>query len=338
MIEMKKRALNLLLITAILMFPILNSCKENFSPVSYLEDRYVLFSALSVFPDAGFNTYSVSVNISRIFYLDGYNSSSQQVESFVKWAVVNLSVNNKNYVLTQRRIIDKSDSLNIDTQYVYSAVGVVIKGNDKIAISAKLPNGKILSSQTQVPVEFEVKLSYPFTEGFSSQIDRFLWGNSLTFSWKTLSYGHLYFPKLEIVYYDAINKKYCFKEVASKYISRNGSTEPYYPAYQLTKSVSFDYDAVDSAMTVIAKSDPERKNEIYYLIGSVLEFDEPLSNYYSGLHGKVDRFSIRLDEGLYTNITGGIGVFGIGCISKTSKIKFREDYLQKFGYSFIEGN
>lgn len=313
-----------------------SSCKEDFSPFTNLEDKYVLFCALSVFPDAGFNMYTVSVDLSKIYFKEGGAASASTDNLYLNDAVINLSAGSKSYVLKLKKIINQTDSLNNGIQYVYSADGVVIKGSDKISISAKLANGKVLSASTQVPTEFEVKMSYPFQEGFSSKIDRFLWGTSLTFTWKTTTYGHIFFPKFEIYYYNAQTNTYGIKEVASKYIQRNGGYEPYYPTYQLVKSVSFDYDAVDSAMAQIAKNDPERKNKIYYLKGSVMEFDTPLSNYYTGIHGRVDQFSIRLDQGLYTNINGGIGVLGVGCISKTGKIFFREEYLQKFGYSFVE--
>ena len=232
--------------------------------------------------------------------------------------------------------IDKTNPSMWDTQYVYSASGVEIRGGNKIAISAKMPNGKALSAQTQVPTELELKMSYPFQEGFSSAIDRFLWGNSLTITWKPLTLGHLFFPKLEVFYYNDADKNYEFLEIPSKYISSEGNSVPYYPLCQYQTSVSFDFNSVDSVLSKIAASDPDRKNKIYFMRCSMMEFDTPLSNYYSGIHGKLDHFSIRLDEDLYTNIKGGIGVLGVGCISKTDKIKFREDYLQKFGYQYFE--
>jgi hypothetical protein len=42
----------------------------------------------------------------------------------------------------------------------------------------------------------------------------------------------------------------------------------------------------------------------------LLSFDEHLSNYYSSTHGYLDEFSIRLDETVYSNIEGGMGIFG----------------------------
>ena len=64
---------------------------------------------------------------------------------------------------------------------------------------------------------------------------------------------------------------------------------------------------------------------------NVLEFDAPLSNYYSSIHGYLDHFSIRIDEDVYTNIKGGIGVFG-ATRNTVLPLNFREDYLSIFGY------
>jgi len=238
--------------------------------------------------------------------------------------------------MQMQRVIDKSDSLNIDTQYVYSASGVEIKGGYKLSISAKLPDGKVLSSSTQVPSEFEVVMSYPFEGGFSSKISRFLWGNALTFSWKTTSMGHLYFPKFEIFYSDSADGMVKSAKIPEKYINREGNWTAMYPSAQYIKSVSFDYDAVDSVMANLARKDPERKIQFYYLQAGIIEYDAALSNYYSSLYGKLDRFSIRLDDAVYSNISGGIGVFGVGCISKTRQIEFRDDYLESFGYKYVE--
>jgi hypothetical protein len=48
------------------------------------------------------------------------------------------------------------------------------------------------------------------------------------------------------------------------------------------------------------------KQDVFLLI----QFDEPLYNYYFVANGFKDRSSIRLDEPNYTNLSGGVGIFG----------------------------
>jgi hypothetical protein len=48
------------------------------------------------------------------------------------------------------------------------------------------------------------------------------------------------------------------------------------------------------------------KQAVFFLI----QFDEPLYNYYFIANGFKDRNSIRVDEPNFTNITGGVGIFG----------------------------
>jgi hypothetical protein len=45
---------------------------------------------------------------------------------------------------------------------------------------------------------------------------------------------------------------------------------------------------------------------VFYLI----QFDRPLWSYWNASNGFHDRYTIRVDDPDYTNITGGVGVFG----------------------------
>jgi hypothetical protein len=57
---------------------------------------------------------------------------------------------------------------------------------------------------------------------------------------------------------------------------------------------------------VLSASTVRFKQAVFFLI----QFDAPLYNYYSIANGFRDRNSIRLDEASYTNIIGGVGLFG----------------------------
>ena len=75
-----------------------------------------------------------------------------------------------------------------------------------------------------------------------------------------------------------------------------GKLEYVYPSYQFEKSISFNYDAIDSAIAGIGAGKPDKsKIMLYFITMSLLEFNSDLTYYYSSIHGFLDRFSIRLD-------------------------------------------
>ena len=50
----------------------------------------------------------------------------------------------------------------------------------------------------------------------------------------------------------------------------------------------------------------------------VIQFDEPLYNYYGVANISRDRYSVRIDEPDYTNMHGGVGVFGSFAVDSTA--------------------
>ena len=99
------------------------------------------------------------------------------------------------------------------------------------------------------------------------------------------------------------------------------------------KSISFEYDAIDSVIAGIGAGKPDKsKIMLHFITMSLLEFNSDLTYYYSSIHGFLDRFSIRLDESTYTNVVGGIGVFGT-TTQLNEKMYFHPDYPGIFGYS-----
>jgi hypothetical protein len=97
--------------------------------------------------------------------------------------------------------------------------------------------------------------------------------------------------------------------------------------------VEYDFEAMDATMRAISEGDPGKSR--YRIIGfrwQFQEFDFPLSRYYASVNGYLDAYSVRLDETVFTNITGGIGVFG-------SLFRYSNDYpvdpayAGRFGYT-----
>ena len=64
---------------------------------------------------------------------------------------------------------------------------------------------------------------------------------------------------------------------------------------------------------------------------SLYQFDDALSKYYSSVHGSLDDYSIRVDQSVYTNISGGLGIFGCRALTANSW-KMNSAYAHSFGY------
>jgi hypothetical protein len=245
-----------------------------------------------------------------------------------------LKQNKKIYECPQDTI-RRFDTTRYNSPYIYYASPPIqVNGNDEFLISANLPNGKVLSGYTRVPHPFEPTFSYPFNSGITTRINRSLWGNSWQITWET--YGNdLYFPKLIILYEKKNDSSFTpgVKEIPVKYINQNGSIEGIYPDYISGNSITYEFDAIDSAMAQISEGDPDKRSyRIISIVFEMLEFDPELSKYYASTHGYLDNFSIRLDETTYSNIEGGIGIIG-SKLQTNLRFEVNHTYISLFGYS-----
>ena len=68
-----------------------------------------------------------------------------------------------------------------------------------------------------------------------------------------------------------------------------------------------------------------------HVIFEATEYDAPLSNYYSSVNGFLDNFSLRLDEQVFSNITGGFGVFGT-YFTSLYQVEMDSRYVTSYGY------
>ena len=62
-----------------------------------------------------------------------------------------------------------------------------------------------------------------------------------------------------------------------------------------------------------------------------MTYDPHLSRYYTSLYGNANDYSIRTDPAFYSNINGGIGIFGSQTLSSFDYL-FDLLYVRSFGY------
>lgn len=283
------------------------SCQEDFSPKTNFKEQYVL----NCYIDLDYGSYMhsfVYATVSKLYNVDGLDPSQNKINPSVSGASIYLSYRGDLYGLDQDTI--KTSTSKYDTiQVYYKTMLKYLYPNYSVSLYAKMPDGTVLTAKTQLLEALQLGFSYNFTKGFTTKINRFLFGNVFTINWGYTE-GRLLFPQMLIPYRrtDGGYTVY-YKEVPIKYINNNGRYELLYPSPTSSDSISYDYSAIDSAMAQTAASE-----NFSYFIGNIIfqmvEMDEPLSKYYESIHGNIDSYSISLDQFVYSNISGGIGIFG----------------------------
>ncbi len=319
------------LLAALIIVSLFNlSCEENFSPKADFNNEYVLVSIINVTekPAPVTSVYAIA---SRLYDIKGLDPNSERIDPTVSGVDIKITHRKKDYTMIEdpeRRLIPY---LSNSERVLYECNIPDLKQREGLAIEAKFQNGTVLSASTTVPSMLEFNYSYTFRRGITTHLDKFLWGKKWTIEWFKES-DYLFFPKLVVNYTKQINdstSQFFSKEVPMTY--KEG--KPIYPSYTRDPLVSYDYDAIDSTMAEISAGEDQK--DLFTIQGfsfKVVEYDLPLSNYYSSTNGYLDNFTIRVDERVYSNINGGLGIFGT---SMTTNASFPVDkyYARDFGYN-----
>ncbi len=315
----------------LILFLINLSCQEDFNPKTDFKEQYVLNCYIDLDYDKYMST-QVYATVSKLYNVDGFDPSQNKIDPTVAGAEIYLNYRDVLYKLQQDT--NKTETTKYGTNQIYYTTTLRnIYANYNISVSAKMPDGTMLSAQTQLLEGLQIGYSYNFRRYFTTKINRFYAGEAFAITWDNLS-DRLYIPQLLIRWGKIGDKFSYFKEVPCTFVNKNGHFEPVYPTYTTGNSVSFDYAAIDSAMAQISEGDSIKyKYAVVYIRFQMLEMDAPLSKYYESLNGVLDSYSISLDESVYSNIKGGLGIFG----SKrtiTNDWWLDSTYVRSFGYQW----
>jgi len=208
---------------------------------------------------------------------------------------------------------------------------------DEITLTVDLPDGRRLTARTRVPSHRE-PTTFPDFHGVGVRTpsDRYFYGTAWVFDWNSSPGDQdLFFPSLYLVYERWEGSGYVARsrQVPLRMLDKQGSMVPEYPGSTTISRVEFDFSAMDATMAAISAGDPEKSR--YRIIGfhwQFTEFDFPLSRYYASVNGYLDAYSVRLDETVFSNISGGMGVFGS---TYGYPIDYAIDprYAEEFGYT-----
>ncbi|MGE5400593.1 MAG: DUF4249 family protein [Ignavibacteriales bacterium] len=321
-----KKILLIISLAVIALFNI--SCEETVNPKAEFKQQYILTCIINVSSD------TVRAVISRTYDVDGFNPDINNVDPAVSGAVVTIYQGNQSFQLREGSRIRTDTSRYSNKQQYYYATGIKFLAQKDIKIVAQLKSGEVLSAVTTPPESNDFKFSYTFPDGIDPKVNWYLAGEYYTFSWEPVNSDHFAFPRLSILYRKDINgrKVEFLTQVPATYIKQGDKQIPYYPLYSQADSCSFEYRCIDSALHKVANGDPNTTDYfLKYVQVDMMEFDKALTSYYSSTKGVLDNFSIRSDETVYSNINGGLGIFGCYRITSVRKL-LDASYVVKLGY------
>lgn len=308
---------------------LLISCDDNVNPKAEFKEIYVLNCVLRA--DSNYQIATVS----KSYDVDGYDPNTNKIDPFIKGAKIKVYYLDSVFVFKDTSTARSSDSKYTTPINFYYNKKLKPTAYSQLKIEAELPNGKKLFATTE---SFFLNLLY-----FGKTVDTYppINSNKITFNWDKISGDQfnstIYFaPELAIVYSKLENgiwNRY-YKKVPIRYTENSPDKQPIYPEISVGKnSVSFDTLAFGVAFREIEKNINQRKNyKIEKALFRLLILDKNLAAYYSLQKTFLDEFSVRVNQPDFTNINGGLGIFGIYAI-KQIDIPIESNFILKFGYT-----
>lgn len=311
-------------------------CDEAFNPKVLTEDRYVLHC----FVEGEYGKKPVTLNLllARVYDVDGLDPYLNTTDPAVAGAEVTFMVNDKPYFMSGgiRHAVDSTRYGPRERFYFCSLPAP--EPLDVVSVWAELPDGRTISAQTVIPKARAFASSYAFSNGITTRVNLPPGVRSWTIDWEDYEEtgGHLFFPRLRIEYSKSVGgrEQSGSVEVPSRYVWTKDGPAPIFPSQTTQKLCTFEFPAIDSAMVQISAGDSAKGSySVSRAMFEVIEYDTPLSKYFSSVGGSLDQFSIRVNQTVYSNINGGVGIFG-SYYSNWAFLDLNAEYVKSFGYRY----
>ncbi|RJP63073.1 MAG: hypothetical protein C4539_17025 [Ignavibacteriales bacterium] len=310
-------------------------CEDNFSPKSEFENKNIIYCIINV--DQRLLPLAPIVILSKNY---NYEGTQPPTENHYTPGIINAIVSLKygNKIDTFKQFIDLApDSNNQFFPNVYykcrKSPGLDITQKMELELTAVLPDSNMIAGKTRILEILAFDFSYYFVHGITTLIDQWRWGKTWKIMWGAND-GNLYFPRFILFYHKSKEgRDYDYSvEIPMRYVKSGNNNIPLFPTYTRDGFIEYSYASIDSVVKNISLGDSVKSD--YTIDGFsiyVVEYDKHLSNFYSSTNGYMDFYSIRLDETTYTNISGGIGIFGTSMFNSIS-FEIDRNYAASFGY------
>jgi hypothetical protein len=301
------------------------SCEESFSPIGDFEEKYTLNCVLN--GNSGFQ----EATLTATYFADGKDPFTNQTDPVVKDAIIKIWLNPDTVVIMKDSTISDTSLNRYNTpKYFYYIENFKPDFDQELRIEAQLATGQRLIGTTSTPKQVE----------FNRRSDSMLPMDNkdiVELSWIAKEADLYYYPSLTFSYEKEINgiRTEHVEKIPARFIEFEGKTIPFYPRASESPAVIFERSAIIKVLTDI--SEGIDKGSIYLNVQAELEvtvLDKNLKSYYQASIDGLDQFTVRLDGSDFTNISGGLGVFGSYLkISRT--IPISEKLITSLGYNAI---
>lgn len=321
---------NFIYLIAVVIITVFNSCKEEpFSSKTDFVQRYILTCVINSDKDIQ------TATISGSYTVDGYDPYANTMDPVVENVDIRIWYRDTVFVMRDT-VVERLDDSRYNTPYKYYYVnGLKPAIGEPLEIVATLSSGHKLRATT---VTSSISNCY-FGDGDqiipSSDGARLL--PTFNVYWTFIGDNtsrNMFVPRLFIVYdklENGVRVEYS-KEVPTEYLQDGDSYTPIYPIGQKSTLVHYNSTAIDRAMAEISEGDSNKQNYIIKKgLIQLLVLDENLSSYYGSLQLKSDGFTVKVDAPEYTNVEGGLGIFG-AYKGYTWDIEVIDSYVFSYGY------
>jgi hypothetical protein len=300
------------------------SCEDSVNitvPVSEHKEQYVLNCVINA---SSFDQY---VTITKTYNMDGTTNVS---DPFVSNAKVNLVYKGYAFQFTEKQMPREDTAKYGQVRNYYSVSTLTFKPGDSLSIDATLPNGIVLNSSIRLPLKPSITKNFTVINTSRTTAS----GSSIGFYWsEDANKTNMFSPRLFINYQKFENGVLADKvyqiEAPAHYLKNGTEYTAYYHPLMKHYSAIYDFEAIDSAIEKICSVYEQRQN--YKIINAtfkLLVINETLAAYYASTNAYADNVTVKLDEGEYSNIFNGLGIFG-GFITVDNTIYFEREYLNQ---------
>jgi hypothetical protein len=295
------------------------ACDESFNPKAPFKEQYVLNCIIRG------DSASQIATLSKTYDVSGFDPNTNNTDPSISGAQVYLKWKGKLYQLRDSSIARTDTSRYKDPIKFYYTKAFTPAAHDSVEIIAIPTPGVLLTSKSKVPYNAYFGNSPWFIKGDEIALD---------FRWTAYDFNVYYLPRLKIIYQKrneipVVNHSF---EVPLDYTSANGIETSVYPGFSPAAGIEFVRTNIDKAMLQVSNGDDKSNYKFLYIDLELLIFDQFLAGYISTTNGFLDNLSIRLDEPNYTNISGGLGIFGAYQYNDF-QITLSNDYLSNLGYT-----
>jgi hypothetical protein len=321
--------INKFLIQIIFIALISISCNDSFDPFGEFQDNYALTCILK--SDTTFQAATLSHN----YRGDGFDPFGNTDDPSIIGADIRVWLGDSVYVFRDTSVARIDTSRYTTPFYFYYNNKFTIEPDENLAIEVLLQNGRRLKAFSRAPGEiFFNDESDVIIPAVSSELVKFIWNQQVE--------GTFFSPQLTIRYLQNMNGNIVekLKKVPIKYVEQNSEQVPIFPQPSNRTTIIYELDAISRALVEISAGDPNKVN--YTIMQSpafeLIALDLNLSRYVSSTNQTFDDLTVTVNESDFTNVEGGLGVFGSYTKKSYNRIKFQPSYIESFGYNFLFDN